>query len=372
MKVSKYKVRRINNRIIYSSPRHQKIFDSTVNKEIKMKYAVETSNRNYIIDALLTVMTNKNNMIAKNSSLTILRLDIKNFFGSVNTHLLYQRLSRSMMLKNSSMNKIKEIVFSNKIKGLPQGVSFSSALSEIYLEDFDRLVPITLPNVILYERFVDDIILVLHGNHKQIKNDLISSIQNLLSSYKLELNDKTQLEVINKENSFKFTYLGYCFESNRGSTEIIISVSKEKLEKYLGNINLLFSNYYHSHKTDKDFFKLYYSLRNLLWTTETMNYSKNTTISFGFKNSYKRINNLNSYEVINKVILKHLYSSRLFLGMRKKYLHSLRLRSVRQHYNFNKATLSQLEYIADRLCINRNEIKSNEKLVKYIFKELYR
>lgn len=69
---------------------------------------------------------------------TIINIDIADFFSSINTHRLYRRILRSGIIKDTSLRKIKQIVFSSKIKGIPQGVSFSSALAEIYLEDFDK------------------------------------------------------------------------------------------------------------------------------------------------------------------------------------------------------------------------------------------
>lgn len=370
MRISKYKIKKIDNRIIYSSTQQQKIIDNAIHHEIKNKYRVQSKSRDYIIDAVLTVMRNKKGEISQKTSLTVLRLDIKNFFDSINKHKLYQKINRSMMLKEASMDKIKEIVFTSKIRGLPQGVSFSSSLSDIYLEEFDQLMPIVLPNVLLYERFVDDIIVILYGNHKDKKTQLLTLVSDLLEQYQLKLNDKTKLEIIDKENKLNFSYLGYSFESKKNSNEFKISVSKEKTEKYLAKIRKLFSRYYHSKRTDEDYYVLFYSLRNLLWTIETKKYTINKNISFGFKHNYKRINDYESFDEINKEIRKQINSSRLFKGNKKQYLHSLMVHQRTQKYNFNTATTTQLQLIADRLNIPKTKKLSKEQLVKSIFNKL--
>lgn len=370
MKISKYKITSIDNRTIYSSNQQQKNIDNAIHHEIKNKYKLQNKSRDYIIDAILTVMRNKEGKISQKTSLTILRLDIKHFFESVNKHKLYQKINKSMMLKDASLDKIKEFVFTNKIKGLPQGVSFSSSLSDIYLEEFDQLVPVVLPNVLLYERFVDDIIIILYGNHKDEKTHLLMLVSDLLQQYQLKLNDKTKLEVINKENRLKFSYLGYSFESQKNSEEFIISVSDEKIEKCLAKIRKLFSRYYHSHQTDEDYYVLFYSLRNLLWVIETRKYNVNKNISFGFKHNYKRINDYESFDVINKEIKKQVNSSCLFKGSKKQYLHSLMIHPGIQKYNFNTATIHQLQVIAGRLNIPNTKKLSKEQLVKSIFSKL--
>ncbi|MFB1083076.1 RNA-directed DNA polymerase [Jeotgalibacillus sp. JSM ZJ347] len=371
MKVSKYKRLIIKNRNIYVAPSSQKLVDYQIHLELKNKYRLIDKNRDYIIDALLTVLSNKNEKIAKGTSLTILRFDVKNFFESINTHKLYQKLNKSMMLKENSLNKVKEIVFSNKVKGLPQGISFSSSLSEIYLEEFDQLMPIILPNIQLYERFVDDIIVVIYGNHKEQKDHLISLVEKLLKNYQLELNDKTQLQVVNKENNFDFSYLGYSFKSSNGSNEIDVSVSNDKIKKYIKKIQELFSRYFHSSRNQSDVYILYYSLRNLLWKVETKKYSTNKIVSYGFKNSYKRINRYESYDLLNKEIAKQINTSRLFSKKNKKLLFSLNLSQAPQIYNYNKATLSQLHLIANNIGIPQPLKITKNKLVMKIFDKLY-
>ena len=44
------------------------------------------------------------------------------------------------MLKDTSLDFIKSFIFNNHISGVPLGMPFSSALSEIYLEDFDDAI----------------------------------------------------------------------------------------------------------------------------------------------------------------------------------------------------------------------------------------
>src|SRR5690606_40544997 len=92
-------------------------------------YQKVIKNRNFIIDSLINQIS-FNSKLPEKYCYTVIKIDIKNFFESVNTHKLYKRIVRSNILNETAMEKIKQVVFSPKINGLPQGVSFSSLLAE--------------------------------------------------------------------------------------------------------------------------------------------------------------------------------------------------------------------------------------------------
>ena len=63
------------------------------------------------------------------------------------------------MLKDTSLDFIKSFIFNNHISGVPLGMPFSSALSEIYLEDFDDAIRREFAPI-FYVRYVDDILII--------------------------------------------------------------------------------------------------------------------------------------------------------------------------------------------------------------------
>ncbi len=85
-------------------------------------------------------------------------------------------------------------------KGVPQGLSISNILADIYLKDFD----ITLAGLASeYYRFVDDIIIFNFGPEKSC---LRSNIQDQIKSIGLELNET---KTVCKSEDRTFEYLGY-------------------------------------------------------------------------------------------------------------------------------------------------------------------
>lgn len=348
MKVSQYNTIRVENRTFYIGSDHQKRNDSEVHKLIKKRYKKTNKNRNYIIDSVINQISVKGFVPEKNCY-TVIKVDIKNFFESVNTHELYRKLMRSNILDDLAMSKIKQVVFSPKIIGLPQGVSFSSSLSEIYLEDFDHNLKIEFEELLYYSRFVDDILLIFNGNHLAKKEEIIKKIGKLLSHVHLELNsdsEKMQACVIssNNNNKFCFDYLGYEFSNKKEDKELTISVSKKKIIKYESHMQKLFTRYHFSSKEDRDFYKLYYSLRNLLWTTITKDFSTKTNLIYGFDYNYRRINSFEAKEALNSKLKYYIHCSSNFNGKQKKQLYSLLFSKGKEtKYNFNKISTKSLK-----------------------------
>lgn len=387
------------DRKFYIASKHQKEIDSKINKEIKKKYNIQTNNRKYIIDALLKSIQGTNEKLLDATAFTIVKFDIEKFFDSVNTHLLYKRINRSNMLEDRSLTKIKEIVFSPSIKGLPQGVSFSSALADIYLEDFDRIIPNVLPNVLLYERFVDDVIIVLYGDHKSSEDKIRGTISELLSKNNLRIkSSKTEISLVRKSLSckgkdkcqkckvnqkceintfdFNFSYLGYIFSHDETNGEKIrIGVHSNKVEKCLGKIRSFFSAYYYSNHTSKDFYKLFYSLRNLLWRVQTKKYETNSNLNFGFIYNYTRINSYESLLEINGELSKQIKRCKYLNDLNREQLGTLYIypNNLKKYYfNYNKASRKQLIEICNNLSLNNLVNKSRDELTRAIFSCLYK
>lgn len=96
-----------------------------------------------------------------------LRLDIKNYYPSINHSILLRILRRKIRQKSllrlienalkTPTGKKKNLQNENRV-GLPQGLSISNILSSIYLHDIDTQYR-QIPNVHYY-RFVDDILLI--------------------------------------------------------------------------------------------------------------------------------------------------------------------------------------------------------------------
>ena len=174
----------------------------------------------------------------------LIKLDIKKFYSSINHRILLKIIRKrirkqqvlsliSKSIKNStkSSNEIGKNFISNP-KGVPEGLSISNLLANIYLDDLDKDVSSNYN--CKYYRYVDDILILCNFNNSQTILDYITNKIKLV--HKLSINnDKTIFGPI----SNGFNYLGYQINVN------IISVRKStvhKLEHSIENIFLQMKN----------------------------------------------------------------------------------------------------------------------------------
>lgn len=142
-----------------------------------------------------------------------IKLDIKDFFTTLNHNILEKRLYKELMdiaTKKDCKQLIKECSISNK--GLPLGLITSPTLSNIYLKQFDislynRLKKIKCTNII-YTRYADDMIISFKESHnpEETYQKVIDIITELLKKYHLKLNDKkTKFINFNKTKQVRIT-----------------------------------------------------------------------------------------------------------------------------------------------------------------------
>src|SRR5690606_5192131 len=339
-------------------------------------YQKVIKNRNFIIDSLINQIS-FNSKLPEKYCYTVIKIDIKNFFESVNTHKLYKRIVRSNILNETAMEKIKQVVFSPKVNGLPQGVSFSSLLAEVYLEDFDYNLKIEFDEILYYSRYVDDILLIFNGNHLNQAEDIVNRIEHLLKPLNLTLNRDKKLEkcLIGAGNTFEFSYLGYKFSNEINKKLLTISVAENKIKKYSKHIEDIFNKFHFSIKNDSDFYKLYYSLRNLLWITITKDFIKDKDLIYGFSYNYKRINNFEANSKLNAKMKYHIYRNNYFTRKQKTLLHSLLFKkSIDHKFNYNKMSRKRMLKMMNQLDIIPKYVpgKNPKNIwIGQIFKELY-
>ncbi|CEL91163.1 RNA-directed DNA polymerase [Streptococcus sanguinis] len=289
-----------------------------LNTELINKFNLVIPNRNVIIKSLIQFLSqgniycNQSGLSATNQNFYVIKADISNFFPSINKHILYKKIVKSSLLKDSSLDVIKSFIFNNHISGVPLGMPFSSALSEVYLEEFDDAIRRKF-SPIFYVRYVDDILMVKsypvdNTINKESEKKLLFRLLNEIS---LSANEtKTDIyEYGLANNELKFDYLGYNF--NIKDEKLYIDISKNKYDKKILNRLTRYFKYYNSSShTDKDFWILYYRIKNLIYgVTSSGEKGIDHKLKFGIGFSYKFINSDN--------ILKNLL--RTFHYFRKKY-----------------------------------------------------
>ncbi len=197
------------------------------------KNDVDTSLLHSKINDIKTNIQNYNSYI---------KLDIKRFYSSINHEKLMNQLKKKidnelvldLILKAITTCAVpvpfnsKNIKIERKKIGIPEGLSISNVLADIYLIDIDNYF-INNKNI-FYIRYVDDILLLCdYSNLEALK----SEIKEMLSNLDLTVNEKAD----DGDISNSFTYLGYKFDGK------VVSVRSSSIDKYEHSIEKLFINY---------------------------------------------------------------------------------------------------------------------------------
>ncbi|WP_054670222.1 reverse transcriptase domain-containing protein [Lentilactobacillus senioris] len=165
----------VNNRIVYKYSADMINKYKLLSNKIKFFWSIRSKDRYKVITDIVETISNGNIVIdskntyreVNNNEFTIIRGDISHFFDSVDKSKLYRIIFSNGTFSNSEEKLLKEIFFDRTITGIPQGNPISSILSEIYLKNFDQYMTLNY-KYLLYERFVDDFVLILPYS---VKND---------------------------------------------------------------------------------------------------------------------------------------------------------------------------------------------------------
>lgn len=129
-----------------------------VNDNVRKITSVKQADRKSIIKCLAA-------LFSEGINFQVLRLDIKSFYESVDTHELVMELERDAAFSRQSITLLRTFfsaLQARGLTGLPRGIGLSATLSEYMLRKFDMTVR-TYPGVTFYSRYVDDILVVFSG-----------------------------------------------------------------------------------------------------------------------------------------------------------------------------------------------------------------
>ncbi len=208
------------------------------------------------------------------------------------------------MLSPASKKYIKQVLdsygaISGTASGVPRGVGISAYLAELHLRPVDKAIRAS-PGLVLYCRFVDDIVAVFArppaGKDLGSFKDLINAI---LGENGLTYNpDKTSEHKLADSEPKKFEYLGYRFHLKPGQFEI--SPSAAKVAKYRARMNAAFADYWRERPVSPKgaFRKLVARVKFLTGNTRLSNSKSRAATGIYFNNSIAT--NLSSLEWLDK------------------------------------------------------------------------
>ena len=194
---------------------------------------------------------------------SILRLDVENFYPTIVHNDLFKELRKKIrkkeilyLIDNAISRKTVSQPYRNDRKinalGVPQGLSISNILANIYLSPIDAKYSSKLK--MKYFRYVDDILIFCNEEQiETIHNELVNDCTNLgLVLHKIK--DKSS-----KSTSGKliegFGYLGYEFKSGK------VTVRKKSVDKIRDSIIKLLTNYKYSKTKNIEFIKWALNIR---------------------------------------------------------------------------------------------------------------
>ncbi|MDT3409255.1 UNVERIFIED_CONTAM: RNA-directed DNA polymerase [Pseudacidovorax intermedius] len=174
----------------------------------------------------------------KNRTLEVyfLKLDLEKFYDTLNHQILMSKLDDKKVPENIKalillaitnitvpQNSKRNQYYKYKVeKGVPQGLSISNILAQIYLLEFDKMI---CKRKYFYRRYVDDILLMNNSSFSEFRiNNFIKELE------KLELDINKEKTEQNSLGYASFTFLSYSISSTK------ISVAQKNIEIFLRRI----------------------------------------------------------------------------------------------------------------------------------------
>lgn len=221
-----------------------------ITEHIQHIYKIKTPNRDKIVLGVIETLCDSTPMY-------IFKKDIKSFYESIETAQLNDLFFKRKLLPFYTRILLRKFFdrFCSTPKGIPRGLGLSSALSEIFLLDFDEKVR-NINGVYRYFRYVDDIIIFCTSRSALEKIDLDL---NKCLPLGLEFNKEKSTPPIyvdcsiNQNKKAKsFDYLGYEFSftdiiDQKRPRTVDVSIASKKIKKIKTKIVLSLKSFAKNH-----------------------------------------------------------------------------------------------------------------------------
>lgn len=190
----------------------------------------------------------------------VLRLDVKDFYPSIRHDLLLNQISKKIR-KKEILHLVKDAISKQTVvkassqkkiyntTGMPQGLSISNILANVYMQPIDRKYQ--RRRSMLYFRYVDDILVLCKQKGIEcIKNEIINDCKNI----GLTIHSDDPAKICEGKVCSGFSYLGYVFNGS------LVTVRKKSLDNLRDSIIKILTNYKYSEK---------HATKLLNWTLNT-------------------------------------------------------------------------------------------------------
>src|ERR1700757_328848 len=128
----------------------------------------------------------------------VLDLDLRSFFDNVRHHILFEKVARRVN-DPEVMHLLKLLVKATGRKGLPQGGVLSPVLSNLYLNEVDRMLERAQEatrfkqyTAVQYARFADDLVILVdaHPRHEWLLAAVTKRLREEIGKLRVEINEE--------------------------------------------------------------------------------------------------------------------------------------------------------------------------------------
>lgn len=266
-------------------------------------YGVKQANRHNLVCQLRATLESK-------FPFELVRTDISSFYESIDRKLLTEELDHDQLLCAASKKYIRQVLnsygtISGSAAGIPRGVGISAYLAELYLRPVDKKIR-KLPGLVLYCRFVDDIVAIFArppvGKALDPYKEQIVAIlgERGLTHNSAKTSEYKLADAVQK----KFEYLGYRFLVS--SKPLEISPSAAKVVKYRKRMDAAFADYWRESPVSSKsaYRKLKARVKFLTGNTRLSNSKSCAVTGIYFNNSIA--NNLSSFKLLDERLKTHI------------------------------------------------------------------
>lgn len=246
---------RIKNNLVYKLRKHgDRIVERKLTYNLRNTCCIQTNNRSNIIQNLKL-------LLREGVPYRIYRLDISRFYESIPHDIVFEKIQQNHFITPKSKLLTKHLLEMHQNiggRGVPRGLTISSNLSELVMQEFDLKMH-NNENIFFYSRYVDDIILI--SSSEEDKKKFLNYVENslpqglILNSTKKEVSPKILplnkvKDIEPKKIVVSFEYLGYKFivsdpyKKNKINFRIVdIDIAIKKVNKYKTRLSRAFFDY---------------------------------------------------------------------------------------------------------------------------------
>jgi RNA-directed DNA polymerase len=168
----------------------------------------------------------------------VIDLDLRSYFDNVRHHILFAKLARRIEDRDV-LHLLKLILTATGAKGVPQGGVISPLLSNIYLNEVDRMLERAREQTregkrtrIQYARFADDLVVLVDGQprHEWLLRKVDRRLREELAELEVEVNEEKS-RTVDLVRGDSFGYLGFDIRRVRSRAGRYFALAIPKLKK---------------------------------------------------------------------------------------------------------------------------------------------